>query len=198
MDTSAQDRSRFGPTLQCLLDVPRLPELGVGEPDMAFRHDLESLTPETLFGPVRDPKAASACLAGVWLHFDFLDQSHRISQNLDTTSGSYWHGIVHRREGDFANASYWFRRVGDHAILGALGAAAAALLAHESDHPRLERLTRGGPWDPQRFVDICKACASQNLPDEEVCKRIQRLEWDLLFDHCQRQALAGPDLPGTA
>src|SRR5438874_740571 len=74
---------------------------------------------------VRDQDMAAACLAGLWLYHDFLDEAHRISQELDTTTGSYWHGLVHRREPDFSNAKYWFRRVGDHAIFPALQAAAA-------------------------------------------------------------------------
>ena len=52
---------------------------------------------------------AACCLAGVWLLHDYLDESHTISQRIDTPSGSFWHGIMHRREGDFSNAKYWFR-----------------------------------------------------------------------------------------
>ena len=59
---------------------------------------------------------ALACMAGLWLRHDFLDESHRISQDLENPSGSYWHGIMHRRELDFSNAKYWFRRVGMHRV----------------------------------------------------------------------------------
>ena len=50
--------------------------------------------------------------AGIWLYVDDLERSHGISQNLHTAEGSYWHGIMHRREGDFSNAKYWFRQAG--------------------------------------------------------------------------------------
>src|SRR5688572_13247850 len=53
-------------------------------------------------------------LAGLWLYVDDLDRSHRISQDLDNQTGSMWHAIMHRREGDFANSLYWLRRAGDH------------------------------------------------------------------------------------
>ena len=46
---------------------------------------------------------ASACLAGLWLYHDYLDESHAVSQSIHTPAGSYWHGLMHRREPDFAN-----------------------------------------------------------------------------------------------
>ena len=52
---------------------------------------------------------AQACLAGLWLYHDFLDESHSISQEIATSTGSFWHGIMHRREPDPSNAKYWFR-----------------------------------------------------------------------------------------
>jgi hypothetical protein len=33
---------------------------------------------------------ATACRAGLWLAFDCLDESRRISQELHTEEGSYW------------------------------------------------------------------------------------------------------------
>ena len=48
----------------------------------------------------------------VWLYVDDLERSHTISQSVESSIGSYVHGIMHRREGDFSNAKYWFRRAG--------------------------------------------------------------------------------------
>ncbi|MEZ0326877.1 MAG: hypothetical protein ACAH95_13335 [Fimbriimonas sp.] len=48
--------------------------------------------------------------AGLWLYVDDLERSHHVSQSLAGPIGAYWHGIMHRREGDFSNAKYWFRQ----------------------------------------------------------------------------------------
>src|SRR5690606_38969416 len=48
-----------------------------------------------------------ALQAGLWLYIDELDRSHVVSQTIDDATGSYWHGIMHRREGDFGNSHYW-------------------------------------------------------------------------------------------
>ena len=54
------------------------------------------------------------CLtAAIYLYGDDLDSSHnQISEIENDHEAAYWHGIMHRREGDFSNANYWFRRTG--------------------------------------------------------------------------------------
>src|SRR4051794_22468194 len=54
--------------------------------------------------------------AGLWLYVDNLERSHTVSQSLDSPTGAYWHGIMHRREGDFANSHYWMRRAAGHPL----------------------------------------------------------------------------------
>lgn len=38
------------------------------------------------------------------------DAAHEIVQSIDSPIGSYLHGILHRAEGDYSNARYWFVR----------------------------------------------------------------------------------------
>jgi hypothetical protein len=114
-----------------------------------------------------------ACAAGLWLRFDFLDQSHAISQEDEgAPDRDFWHAIMHRREPDAANSKYWWRRVGKH--------------------PVLEQLRERAPevgyvfTSPEAFVDFCERVRGSGSAEEETAKRVQQLEWQLLFNHCYR------------
>jgi hypothetical protein len=138
--------------------------------------------------PIRDREMANACLAGLWLYHDYLDESHRISQGIETQSGSYWHGLMHRREPDFGNAKYWFRRVGNHPVFAPLRAAAAELAASVELQPPARFLATQSAWDPFAFIDLSESCLAGRSPHTVLCQQIQQREWELLFDHCYRQA----------
>src|SRR4051794_5010170 len=105
-----------------LLTPERLFELGPGQPNVAMEPTLRRLSIESLLGPepIADRVCAEACLAGLWLYHDFLDESHEISQRLSSSEGSYWHAIMHRREPDASNSKYWFRRIGSHPVVAQL------------------------------------------------------------------------------
>ncbi len=165
----------YGPAVAALLDPPRLPELGPGTPNAAAKTALISFNPLTdLGGAVKDRDAARACHAGLWLLHDFLDESHRISQDLDTAEGSFWHAVMHRREPDPSNSKYWWRRVGSHPVLRQLREQAPGLGYSYTT--------------PEAFVDFCERVRGSGTPDEALARRVQFLEWQLLFDWCYRQA----------
>ena len=75
---------------------------------------------------------ARCCISALYLRHNFLDESHEISQEIDTIDGSYWHGIMHRREPDYDNAKYWFRRVPSHPVFGPLCEKARELAAKDN------------------------------------------------------------------
>ena len=60
-------------------------------------------------------------VAGLWLYADDLEASHSVSQNLSSAAGSWWHAIMHRREGDFGNSRYWYRQARNHDMISLLG-----------------------------------------------------------------------------
>ncbi|MBC7782650.1 MAG: hypothetical protein H7144_02330, partial [Burkholderiales bacterium] len=52
---------------------------------------LHALSPADLVqGAVKSPDDAAALLSGLWLWHDYLDESHNISQQIQTESGSFW------------------------------------------------------------------------------------------------------------
>jgi len=171
------DPAHFGPVLGPLVDVDRRRSLGRGEPNEAMYAELDRLTVAGAFAHAQivDDDMAQVCLAGVWLLHDFLDDSHSICQNIDTPSGSFWHAIMHRREGDFSNAKYWFRRVGEHPVFEPL---AQQVL---SQPVAAAALVLDGRWDPFLMVDACHAGSN-------FCFDVQQWEWELLFAHCYAEA----------
>jgi hypothetical protein len=122
--------NEYSEAVAALLLPEREAALDGGVENIAVRERLAALTDDELAGgrKVVDRQFAAACRAGLWLYHDFLDESHRISQEIETTTGSFWHGIMHRRERDYDNAKYWFRRVGQHPTFPSLATAMCELV----------------------------------------------------------------------
>jgi len=174
------DPQTYGPRVAAILGEIRVAPLGSGSVAPAVRSLLQSFNPHSDLGqPVTDSDAARACYSGLWLLHDGLDESHAISQDLPTSEGSLWHAIMHRREPDASNAKYWWRRVGPHPVLDQLKERAPTLGYFFTT--------------PQDFVDLCEQVRGVGNPQEELARRVQTLEWQLLFHWCYRKAV-NPDL----
>lgn len=193
---SVIEPSRYGPIFASLIEGAAEMPLGPGEPVASRRPALEALTAQAAFAhaDLRDAEMADACVCGVWLLHNYLDESHRISQNLPSATGSFWHGIMHRREPDYGNSKYWFRQVGRHPVFPELQRAAAERAGDgPGDGPgddAARRLASGSAWDPFAFVDLVERSARGAAPAAPFCRAVQAAEWRLLFDHCYRQAVA--------
>jgi hypothetical protein len=181
----AIDRSAYGAPVRRLIEealaAGRPRTLTFGAADTSHRAALDDLDEAALFGGrgARDPSAVESLRGGLWLLHDFMDEAHRIVQDVETKGGSYWHGIVHRREPDAGNAAYWFGRVGEHPIFEELGRDAQAI---GDGIAALGRLVEGGRFRPRRFIEL----ATGTEPDDrtrEALLAIARREWELLFDH---------------
>ena len=159
-----------------LLELLPPPGLAIGDPQTQAVAPLKDLTNNLalLGGPIQDKQAALACLSALWLRFDHFDKAHSICQDLDTQDGSYWHGIAHRREGDFGNACYWFRRAGTHPVQNAL-----------SDGLKdIKEVLEGAQFSPTAFARMVERGGK-----ESTMLEIQELEWRALFQDCMGRAL---------
>ena len=175
----------YGPVLAGAIGEEPLAPLHAGTLSSEARERLSPLTAATAFAHTRvtDRDMADCCLAGVWLLHDGLDPAHRLCQGVDTPTGSYWHGVVHRREGDFSNANYWFHRAGAHP--------AGAAIAQAANASRLTRdLATGGEWNAPGFVTLCQRALDDPCELQQACLRLQQAEWRALFDWCYHAALA--------
>src|SRR5215216_6437135 len=125
------------------------PRAGVTSADLLQSRLDDALNKAKLSGP-----RAHLVRATVLLWHDNLDAAHTLVQDDASKDGSYIHAILHRREPDFSNAKYWFRRVGVHPCFGALTERVSALLPENSSLK--EKFLPGGRWDAFAFVDACQ------------------------------------------
>lgn len=174
----------YGPVLSELVKIDHQRPLDAGNPTQAAAAKLQAATLNAAFAhaEIVDTDMARCVLSGVWLLHDFLDESHTFSQAIHTSEGSFWHGIMHRREGDFSNSKYWFRNVGEHPTFADI----ASRVASEIEEG--ETLLNGGDWDSFDFVDACQTALSTG-EDASVCLQAQQIEWEVLFDYCYQAAL---------
>ena len=110
---------------------------------------------------------------------DAIDECHEHFQEVHTDLGSYWHGMMHRRESDFDNARYWFRR-------------ASRLPFFDTLHRRASEcsvdMAKQMSWDPYLFTGQCEQARFGEMEFMDQLKKLQRAEFDVVFDYTWRQA----------
>lgn len=145
---------------------------------------------------VKDSSLANAVKSGLLLWNDALDDSHAISQSIGGATGSYWHGIMHRREPDYSNSKYWFARVGSHPIFPTLRARVLDILKTELSQSAqlaryMETIDRNDNWDAPQFIDWCQAAAEHTEGEVvEFLQTVQVEEIKLLLKYSCENALA--------
>ena len=170
-------------------------------PENAWSNELTdsllALSLEDLFKGqlLKDDIFGGAIKSGLLLWNDALNDSHDVSQELGNNTGSYWHGIMHRREPDYSNAKYWFGRVGTHPIFPELRERAIALY-QETLNPS-DALTQIGQtveaqehWDAYQFIDWCQAAENDLSSDAaRFLQQVQAEEIKLLLAYSYRNAI---------
>jgi hypothetical protein len=120
--------------------------------------------------------APPAVRSALHLWNDSLSRCHALAQDIADATGSCLHGVMHRREPDYANAKYWFRQVGAHPIFPDVLRAAEGVEA-----------LRTAAWDPCKMVDLCEEAAADPALDKAL-RDVQAREIELLAAHCLRGA----------
>lgn len=168
------------------------------EPHLAVEASMRELKPtQLLSGIARDVDLAGCALAGLWLWFDCEPQAHALVQGYSDGTGALWHAILHRREGDFANAKYWVRQAGRHPAYPSIGARVVEMLRDMPADKSLLRLTASS-WDPAAMIDlVADVERSGDRARRTLAVGIQQCEWQTLFEWTVMHA-AGIDVVGSA
>jgi hypothetical protein len=168
-----------------------LPDLGPGpRVDVMPKEELDKALSLLLGDTDMPPVSQKLIRALVLLWHDHLDAAHTIAQDIETADGSYLHGIVHRREPDYGNAKYWFRRVGRHAAFAKIAQRAGELLESRKEHALQKELMPGGEWDAFVFIDLCGRALGQATDKElaDTLREIQAVEFEVLLEYfCGRE-----------
>ncbi len=136
----------------------------------------------------------NALRAGLYQIHDDLQASHEQSQEVEGEGplrlADYWHAVMHRREPDYSNAKYWFRRVGTHPVHQTLATAAADIFNRSctSECHEWQRRLGQGNWDAMAFVDLCELASRSRSEDlKRIAEKLQWLEMVLLLKCCCEQ-----------
>lgn len=183
---------------QCLPRCPqprRFPEIGPGRPEIS----IAVLRPAVRRAArhLAASEELEKCLeAGLLLLWDHPEESHEISQTMEghgnPRTADYWHGIMHRREPDADNATWWFRKVGRHPVLGQLGAGLLNWMRQLQATPAMIAVAQGLlrsdlSLDPFRLIELSTAALRRPGSDEDnTARMVQYLEMLVLLRFCVR------------
>lgn len=158
-----------------LVDTAGLATLDRGpRPGIADAATIRRLLAVTVRGLTEERRDATLALALLW--HDHFDDAHQLCQAHEGhPECDFVHALLHRREGDFANAKYWFGEVGPHPLDLPLAQAAQAL-------GRADLLERGR-WRPAAMVDACAAALRGDQAARALVMELQAVEFHALGEH---------------
>ncbi len=126
-----------------------------------------------------EPAALVLVRAALFYAHDAIDEAHRLAQDGKDDAASYLHGMIHRREGDFDNARYWFRRTGALGFFADLHRVVARL------SPDMAKQTT---WDPYLFTGLCEQDKFGDDSHRAELLAMQRCEFDAFLQSVWHKA----------
>lgn len=177
--SAAADFCRF-------LRTPELPELGAGPRDrVTAARELDRQLAEWFAGNGTEAGTALRLRALALLYHDHHDPAHDIVQDLTDRDSALIHAMLHRREPDYWNAQYWFRRTSEHPVYFRLADRLKGLAVRPEEAAALRQLMLPGSFDPFAFVDLCEQVAREPAGDPKVTwlRQIQQAEFEAVAEH---------------
>ena len=176
------------PLCMAIPKAPAMERFPLAGPGQTFiKHDsLMAAIDNAVQSQATDQRNKRCIESGLLLLWDFLDESHEISQTMEgkgsPRTADYWHGIMHRREPDAGNASYWFCRVGSHPALDHLGTQLIAWMSELKASPEMlqlaeSRLLKSKSLDPFALIELSSAALrNPGSVSDQTLRMVQYLE----------------------
>ena len=108
----------------------------------------------------------------------------------------YCHAMVHRLEGPnlgelgmhgYDNACFWFGRTGYHRLFPEVQRRSIEIAREYKDGEKYISKISNGDWNPDDFTLLCKNALAEDDKDMwNYCNRVTNMEWNLLFQECNK------------
>jgi hypothetical protein len=158
-------------------DMPLLPQ-NPWQPEISAQ--ITALRDSELFDERLSASQKLNVRAGLLLWNDDLDAAHELVQDGRDATECFWHAIIHRREGDFGNANYWWARTGTHP---AFEPVRQAVLEDLQDEPAAQEFRHAisTQWQPGLLVQRVEEDRGR---ESAWLRRVQKAEMRTLLDWC--------------
>jgi hypothetical protein len=166
---------------QIFLDAVE-PQLAPAMPALVHPTPCAPLLPQVdswlkIIGTAEDNETYKIVRAALLILADDLVSAHGIVQNIDTPYAAAWHAVIHRREADFWNSNYWWRRAQGIRWAGLAEQLVPLLKPHGSSLQDLCAPT----YSPAAFTDAVER-HHRDPALAPTLAEIQRLEWKSLLE----------------
>ena len=140
---------------------------------------------EELFTKLTDKQAQKWVLALLFVAHGHVAAAAKQLPKKEDPQTSYINGLIQRRLGAYAEASYHFRIANEHAVLPHI---AKALVACEEVHPMLRNfpgVLKNDTFNPAALTGIIQqVCMGGHVSLEPLVRKAQAIEMELLLAAC--------------